>query len=290
MTVDIGGFTSEKAQDRFLRSYEEARRRLVPAELTPVDVPTSFGVTRVYATGGDGIPFVLLPGAGGNVLSWHAYLGAVRPVIAIDPVGEPGASVQDEPLRDGGDWARWLDETLTALKAGRVHLVGTSFGGWVAIEYALSHPGRVATVTVVDPAGFGRVTGRFIAWVTLGGLAAFMPRAVRRLAARVLQNATLLDDDLMTLLRASTGYRRRHVNPPPLTDDRLGRITVPVQALLGGRSQMYDGRAVAARIAERVPQARAEVVPGAGHDLAVRDAGLVIERVTGFASRAQARA
>ncbi|MEU3453497.1 alpha/beta fold hydrolase [Micromonospora sp. NPDC006766] len=172
-------------RQRFARTYADMRQRRLPADMVEVDAQTSFGVTRTYTTGGDGVPFVLLPGAGGNALSWHAYvrrLRTARPVIAIDPVGEPGCSVQEKPLHDGDDWARWLDETLAALNVERAHLVGMSFGGWVALEYALHRPGHAETITLLDPAGFGRVTGRFLAWVMLGGLAAFAPRPVRRLA------------------------------------------------------------------------------------------------------------
>ncbi|BCB76729.1 alpha/beta hydrolase [Phytohabitans flavus] len=289
----ISGFTSDKARQRFVRAYEDIRQRRLPDDLVTVDAHTSFGVTRVYTTGGDGTPFVLLPGAGGNALSWYPYvrrLRAARPVVAIDPVGEPGCSVQERPLHDGDDWARWLDETLAAQNVERAHLVGTSFGGWVALEYALRRPDHVETITLLDPAGFGRVTGRFLAWVMLGGLAAFTPRPVRRLAARALHNSTLLDDDFILGLRASMGFRRRHLVPPPFTDEQLRQVIAPTLAMLGERSQLYDAGSVATRIQAQIPAARTEVVPDAGHDLAVHCVDLVIDRAIRFAAAPEARA
>src|SRR4051812_21879036 len=121
----ISGFTSDRARRRFLRAYADMRQRRLRAGLTEMDVPTSYGVTRAYRTGGEGVPFVLLPGAGGNSLSWYAYvpgLRASRPVILIDPIGEPGGSVQAKPLPGGDEWVRWLDETFAALKVDRAHL------------------------------------------------------------------------------------------------------------------------------------------------------------------------
>ncbi|GAA1401417.1 alpha/beta fold hydrolase [Catellatospora coxensis] len=288
----LSAFTGDKARSRFLAAYGRTFDKVWPADHRRLDVPTSFGVTRVYRTGpADGVPFVLLPGAGGNALGWHRHVarwGAERPVIAIDPVGEPGCSTQDRPLADGRDLARWLDEVLAGLDVDRVHVVGCSYGGWIALQHQLHTPGRAASITLLDPAGFGLITKRFLLWVILGGLAGLTPRPLRHRAARRLRNATLLDDDLMGLALASTGFRRRLPAPPPLTDDELRQITVPTLALLGGRSQMYDAAQVAARIRALMPAARADVVAEAGHDLQVHSPELVIERAAEFAAGAEA--
>jgi pimeloyl-ACP methyl ester carboxylesterase len=289
----ISEFTSDKARARYLDAYEDTLERLWPAEAAALDLPTSFGVTRAYRSGLGGVPFVLLPGAGGNSLMWHPHvrrLSRDRPVIAIDPVGEPGASVQRKPLNDGRDWAQWLDEVLTALEVERAHLVGCSYGGWVALQRELHSPGRTATITLLDPAGFGRLSGRFLAWILLGGMAGLAPTPVRRFAARLLGNATLLDDDAMRLMRATFSFRRRHLSPPEFTDDELRGVAVPTLVLLGERSLMYDARAVAARIAAQMPYARTEIVPGAGHDLPMYCPDLVAERTVQFAATAETSA
>ncbi|MCI4064901.1 alpha/beta fold hydrolase [Micromonospora sp. R77] len=290
MTVAaISGFTSDRARERFLDAYERVRLRVWPAEAVAVDLPTSFGTTRVYRYGdGDAVPFVLLPGAGGNALSWHPYvrrLGRDRPVIAVEPVGEPGRSVQSRPLDGAGDWARWLDEVLAGLSVDRVHLVGCSFGGWVALRHALHAPDRLAGLVLLDPAGFGRVGGRFLAWVLLSGVAGLAPAPVRRAAARLLRNATLRDDELMALMRATFGFRRRHPVPPPVTDDELRRLAVPALVLLGARSQLYDAPALAAHLTARNRSIRVEVIPGAGHDLPLTHPDLITTHTTHFAAQ-----
>ncbi|GAA2371687.1 alpha/beta hydrolase [Catellatospora methionotrophica] len=288
----LSGFTSDNARAKFLAAYQRTFDRVWPAEHDRLDVPTSFGVTRAYRTGRpDGVPFVLLPGAGGNALGWHRHVtrwGSRRPVIAIDPVGEPGCSTQDTPITDGRDTARWLDEVLAALNVDRAHLVGCSYGGWAALQHQLHTPGRAATITLLDPAGFGRVTKRFLAWVIVGGLAGLTPRPLRHRAARWLRNATLLDDDLMGLALVSAGFRRRLPTPPPLTGVELRGLAGPVLALLGGRSQMYDAGQVADRIRALVPEAHVEVVADAGHDLQVHSPELVTDRTLAFADRAEA--
>ena len=168
--------------------------------------------------------------------------------------------------------------------AQRAHLVGTSFGGWAAVQQQLHAPGRVAALTLVDPAGFGPVTGRFYRWVVLGGMAGLLPAPLRRAAGRRLVNGTLDDDELMRLVRASLSFRRRVPNPPELTDAELAAVPVPVQLLLGARSALNDASAVADRARRVVPDWRVEVVPDTGHALAVEAPELVVRRVLGFAA------
>ena len=285
--MGISAFTNDQARTRFLTAYEAAFNRLWPSGYETTDVATSFGTTRVYRSGPPtGDPFVLLPGAGGNALSWYphvARLSGSRPVLAIDPIGEPGSSTQDTAIEDGRDLARWLDEVLSAVEVDRAHLIGCSYGGWVALQHALLARGRAATLTLLDPAGFGRVTPRFLAWVIAGGLAGFAPAPVRRRLAGWLHNATLRDDDLMRLVRLVVAFRRRLPVPPTLSDDDLRRVDVPTLVLLGQRSQLYDARQVAERLRAVVPAARVEVVPGAGHDLPLYCPDLIADRATQFA-------
>lgn len=239
----------------------------------------------------DETPFVLLPGSGGPPLMWHAYVGrlaASRPVIAIDTVGEPGPSVQTRAIDSGDEWSRWLDETLAALGVDRAHLVGTSYGGWIALRHAMRSPHAVASVAVLDPGGFGKVSPKFLAWMIACGLTAFAPRPIRHALARPLRNAALRDDEAMPLVKATFGFRRRHILPTPLTDDDLGRVTAPTLVLVGGHSQLYDARQVAARVTARMPHAVAEIIPAAGHDVVLRRPDELAERIATFAANAPA--
>lgn len=74
-------------------------------------------------------------------------------VVAFDQLGT-GAS--DRPT-DPAFWTitRYVEEVETvrqALGLGRVHLLGHSWGGWLAVEYALTHPEALKTVILEDTA------------------------------------------------------------------------------------------------------------------------------------------
>ncbi|MER8102844.1 alpha/beta fold hydrolase [Kitasatospora sp. NPDC094016] len=285
----ISQFKNDQAGDRFRAAYERALTELWPGPRTALDLPTAFGTTRVYRTGPQhGEPIVLLPGSGGNALMWHRYIDTLarhRPVIAVDTVGEPGASVQSAPIADGRDAAAWLDELLAALEVTDAQVVGCSYGGWLALQHQIHHPGRVASLALVDPAGFADMGARFYAWVIAGGLAATAPRALRPRLARLVGNSAILETELMALMRASTGFRRALPVPPVLSDEELRRLDVPALFLLGERSAMHDAHAVAERLGRLVPSARTEIVPGAGHALPTDRPDLVADRVLDPAGR-----
>ena len=102
----------------------------------------------------DGAPIVLLTGAGCNASAWCPHVAALAvggPVYGLDMPGDPKPSVARIPITPPETCAAWLDELLDQLTDRPAHLVGTSFGGWVAMNQALRAPERVASITLLDP-------------------------------------------------------------------------------------------------------------------------------------------
>jgi pyruvate dehydrogenase E2 component (dihydrolipoamide acetyltransferase) len=106
---------------------------------------------------GDGaVPLVLVHGYGGDKNSWlfvQQPLAASRPVHALDLPGH-GASTKD--VGDGSldVFVETVVGFLDALGIERAHLVGHSFGGAVVAAVARSSPSRVASLTLLAPAGY----------------------------------------------------------------------------------------------------------------------------------------
>ncbi|MEV7011856.1 alpha/beta fold hydrolase [Streptosporangium sp. NPDC051022] len=285
-------FTGDSARDKYLAAYDRALGELWPVPVDAIDVETRAGSVRIHRAGpAQGDPVILLAGAGGNAAAWYRYiepLARTRPVYAVDPLGEPGRSVQRRPLATGAEVGGWLTEVLAAAGAERAHVVGSSYGGWTAVEQQLGGGGRVAALTLVDPVGFAPLTGRFYRWLIVGGMAALLPRALRHRVAGAVGNGALREDALMELMLAGRSFRRRLPIPPAYTDQQVRELSVPVQVLLGARSAVHDARAVAARLAEIAPSWRVEIVPDTGHALPVEAPDLVTERILTFPGRAQA--
>ncbi|MCF6476801.1 alpha/beta fold hydrolase [Nonomuraea sp. MG754425] len=280
-------FAGDSARDKYYAVYDRVLAELWPVPVDAIDVETRAGSVRIHRAGpATGDPVVLVAGAGGNTLSWYRSiepLARTRPVIAVDPLGEPGRSVQRRTLATSAEVGGWLTDVLAAVGAGRAHVAGFSAGGWTAVWAAAEQrPGRVAALTLVDPGGFAPITGRFVRWAAAGAIASMLPRPLRHRMADVVSNGVLREDGLVRLMRAGFSFRRRVLIPPAYTDEQIREVSVPVQVLLGARSTLHDAQAVAARLAEIAPSWRVEIVPGTGHSLPVEAPHLVAERIRTF--------
>lgn len=265
----VGQFRGDRQRARFLAAYDAAFAALWPTPWTQGDVETDFGTTHVHRYGsGAGVPAVLLHGASSNAVQWYPFLAALgthHPVIALDTPGDPGRSVARRPLHDPPDSAAWLDQTLAGLGLDRVHLIGHSYGGWLALNQALHTPDRLVSVTALDPGGLEKVSARFIWLMYLNGMAGLTPGPLRRRLAVWLDNPVLLVPELRkVLLTGARTFRTRRPAPAPLSDEDLRSIGTPTLVLIGQRSPLLHPARAQARVA-LMPGGHAEILPGVGH-------------------------
>ena len=92
--------------------------------------------------GGSGIPLLVLhggPGAGWDYLETLDGLAADREVIFYDQLGTGRSDKPDDTsLWTIERFVREVETVRTALGLERVHLLGQSWGGWLAIEYVIT--------------------------------------------------------------------------------------------------------------------------------------------------------
>jgi pimeloyl-ACP methyl ester carboxylesterase len=130
------------------------------------------------------------------------------------------------------------------------------------MNQAIRAPGRVASVTLLDPAGLTKLDARFWWWLSISGLATLTPMALRRRLARWLDSPAMLEPELMTLMWAGTRcYRAEPKFPGVLTDDELRAIEVPALLISGARSAMLTPAEARAR-GSLMPHAEVAIVPG----------------------------
>jgi len=261
-----GSWVSDAAREKFMAAYERVFE-LWPQPVEEFDIETATATTRVhtYRPHPDGAPVVLLTGAGGNAAFWFPHVAALAgdgPVYGIDMPGDANPSVPRALMTPPASCAAWLDELLGKLSDRPAHLVGFSYGGWVAMNQAIRAPGRVASITLLDPAGLTKPDARFYRWLTISGLASLTPMPVRRRLARWLDNPGMLVPELMTLMWAALrGYHAEPKLPGILTDDELRAIEVPVLLVTGARSALLTPAEARAR-GSLMPHAEIAVVPG----------------------------
>ncbi|GGX60874.1 carboxylesterase [Streptomyces hiroshimensis] len=277
MGAQLSSFADEAARARILGAYDKAMA-FWPEPRGQRDVSTSFGTTRVHTYGGGpGTPVVLLHGQSATPAEWAphvAVLGEGRPVLAVDRVGDPGYSTQSAPVTTAQDTANWLEEVLAGLGLERAHLVGHSYGGWVALNHAARRPARVASVAAYEPP---RALAPLRPGFLLGAVAAMVSgseKFQRRWFTGLIGDTGAAPEEAEAQMRLSLealrGFRVRLLPPPRMTDEELRSVTAPALILLGGANRAMDSTRAAERARRLIPDVRAEIVPGAGHGIPVK--------------------
>ena len=220
---------------------------------------------------------VLLPGRTASAPMWLDNLpdlAAGRPVYALDTLGDAGMSVQTRALVDGADQAAWLDQVLARVigeaRTPRVHLMGHSFGGWSAANYAARHPRRLASLTLVDPVFVFQGIRWQIYVKSIPASLPFLPRSWRdRLLGDIGGGGELdLADPLARLISdGMEHYAGKLPLPERLSDEQLRELTMPVYAAMATDSALHDSAGAVEVGQAQVRDIRIRSWPGATHSL-----------------------
>ena len=135
--VMVSTWSSAEAEERFRRMEDELAAEVLTELPSSVVVPTRLGPTHVWIwEGADGAePVVFLHGSTGTGMMWGPWAQARsggRTAYAVDIIGDVGRSRQEVPVESADDLAEWLAQTLDGLGVESAHLVGTSYGGFLA--------------------------------------------------------------------------------------------------------------------------------------------------------------
>ncbi len=274
---------------------------------------TSGGVTlHVRETPGpDGVPAVYVHGLSGSATNWTDLAGLLGDRAAGTAVDLPGFGLSRPLLTDDYSPDAHADALMCFLagRGRRVHLLGNSFGGAVAISVAARRPELVATLTVVSPAmPDRRPDPRRISDPRLA--LAMMPVLGRRAKAQMaamspMQRARQVVDVCFgdptsvpehRLAEAAAEIERRNAVPwardavlrtagSMIASWGLGRlwaqaarVRAPSLVVWGERDRLVSPR-LAARTAAVLPGSRLVMLPGIGHVAQIEAPHAVAEAV-----------
>ena len=219
-------------------------------------------------TEGNGPPLVLVPGLDGTGRLFYRQV----PLLARD------FRVATYALRDDAPDMATLVEDLAAVvrrlsPAGEpAVVVGESFGGTLAMSFAIAHPELVRALVVVNSFPYFRPKYRLrLAVTALGVMPWGAMRLVRRLTAFRLHSRYTHRAELRRFLR-ETGYTTRdgYIGRLRILQQfdlrsRLGDMRPPTLFLAADRDNLVPSLKQALYMAKRVPRARLRVLEGHGH-------------------------
>ena len=250
------------------------------------------GVSARIRRGGAGPPVLYLHGAGGW-LPWLPFFERLSRRYAVNVPEHPCFGASDDPhwMRDVADMAMYYLDVIETAFAAPVHVIGHSLGGWIAAEAATRNVGRIASLTLLAPAGVrvkGIPPGDNFIWSREE--AARNRFHDQRLAEAFLQMPPPTDEQLDRELQnrvaaAKFGWEPRWFNPA--LEKWLHRIAVPTH-VVWGRDDKVLPSAYAVVWAERVPGVEITMVEACGHAPHIEKSDLVTEKVLAFLDRVSA--
>lgn len=218
---------------------------------------------------------VFLHGLGGSRTAWEPQLEALSDrwrCVAWDLPGY-GASEPIEPLTFPAV-ADAVVSLLDRLGVERAHLCGLSFGGQQALHVALRHPGRVRSLVLADTSpAFGLDGSDPEAWRRSRTDALDAGRTPADMAAGIVDAIAgpdfagpERDRTIAAFARIPASGLRAAVDCLPTHDVRaeLAGIAAPALVVVGELDRETP-LAYSRALADGLPDARLEVIPGVGH-------------------------
>lgn len=217
---------------------------------------------------GSGPPLVMLHGLMvGSLASWYftaaPALARTHEVLLYDLRGH-GRSERAPRGYDVRTMTGDLEALVGAFAREPVALVGHSYGGLIALRFALDHPDRVARLALVEaplpPSRLGELS-EFVAR-TPEQMVEALPATTRAFFERGSRQARRLLRSLHFLVLESS-LRDDLDAETDIPDQELAQLRCPVACFYGERSSC---RGVGERLARVIPGAQLQLLPG-GHYL-----------------------
>lgn len=263
-------FTSTEGQAKLESWYQQFLKR-IPGPVSHRDVLTSTGRNHVLVAGNpDGPPLVVLHGALASSAHLVHELTPLLEHYCIYAPDVPGQSIRAVPLRldiKSDAYARWLRDLTDAMGLKEFHLLGVSWGGFVARQAAVLMQDRVKKLVLVVPAGF--VNGNLVPGLTklMMPMMAYRknpsPERLKKFLSNIL---TTLDDDWFDYMGEAFQSFELDFRPPPLAkpEDFKGYRT-PTLVFAAEEDLSFPGDKLLARVKEVMPAAQTELIKRSKH-------------------------
>lgn len=218
-----------------------------------------------YEVYGHGLPFILLHGNGDDMQFFYHQIPVLSlqfRVLCIDTRGH-GKSTRGTKQMSYETFSEDLHMFMDSLGIFKAHLLGFCDGANIALQFALTHPNRIAALILnaprLDPDGMINILHMQLKWK----YACLNPLSL-----------------ISKKMKKEKEYLYLLLNEPALTYDMLSNIPLNTMIIAGEKDIIKEDHLRA--IARAMPHCVLRIVPGSDHALANKNPDKFNEEVLKF--------
>jgi pimeloyl-ACP methyl ester carboxylesterase len=206
-------------------------------------------------------------------------------VYAIDFILEPNKSNLTGKINSKNDIIDWYSEVFNQLKLEQFSIIGASKGGWLATYIAITNPKKINKLILLSPAQtfswfeFSSDLLQNIGY-TLNPKREKLREALQTMSYNV-DGIDQLYIDQYYILSKNAGVDKTLLKMMPISNRKLGKLTMPVLVLVGDRDIMNDQKSLD-EARKTIPTVTTEMIKNAGHFLSIDQAKVVNQKMLDF--------
>jgi pimeloyl-ACP methyl ester carboxylesterase len=280
-------YRNKIGERNFIQAYDDTLSHW-QAEYESMYVATKFGDTHIIACGKtDAPPLLLLHGFGFSSTMWIDNMPSLSQhyrVYAVDFIGDLNKSVATKQIQSIADCVQWFEDVLHGLGLDRANLLGMSYGGFLAFQFAIHAPDRVSKLIAISPgasllpqkklfflrclvAGFVPTTGilsEFMNWMCAKG---------NQVNGYVQEQFIIAMKSCIPKIKVFASY---------IEDEDLRNIQCLTLLLIGEYEVQYDPEKAIERAKILIPHLQYKLVENVGHGMPFEKPMIVNELVINF--------
>ena len=252
-------------------------------------ITTSKGIAHVLMSGPkNGKSVVLLHGMSASSTMWYPNAQALAKqyrIFAIDLIIEPGKSYKTGNFENLDEVTAWYEEIFWALKLDSFHLVGTSRGGWIAMNIALHSKRNIRSLILLSPV-------QTFMWIppstgllkNIFNVFYSKEEGVDRTMETLSKYPSKIDRNYLKQYRIgqeNDSLSKFVVEMKPFSNKDLQSLKMPVLVLIGDEDIFNTKQTI--RLTEKyILRGKGEIIHNSGHFLSVDQAKTVNKKIIDF--------
>jgi pimeloyl-ACP methyl ester carboxylesterase len=264
-------FKSQGGLQAIYQQYENDMKQW-PVPYKQKFLTSVFGKTYCIQCGDESKPpLVMLHGIGVNSSSFSCNIKALSKdycVYLLDFPAGSGRSIPSSLLLKKRQVADWLNDCIAQLEKRKVTVLGTSFGSWIAAEYALTQPNQLKDLILTSPPPLaGKAKLKFSTLLKMIVLGINKKRTnIEKLYQLLSAPNCKVDNEIVTAMFNGLNHTKSFKESGhAIKKKHANIIDVPIHFILGKYEILCDPDSLPGHF----PNAKISIIDNAGHMLPV---------------------